>query len=92
MVRTIDFDISVRVRVRIDIHQHRSPKCPQGHGCATFCRTTLHGMRSQTGPYFTKVKGYPANPKTIGEAIRKRRLDCGLRQIDVGVDPNTLAG
>lgn len=31
----------------------------------------------------TQVKGYPANPKTIGEAIRKRRLDLELRQIDV---------
>jgi transcriptional regulator with XRE-family HTH domain len=29
-----------------------------------------------------KVKGYPAKPGTIGEAIRKRRLDLGLRQID----------
>jgi transcriptional regulator with XRE-family HTH domain len=40
-------------------------------------------MRSPQGPYFTEVKGYPASPKTIGEEIRKRRLDLGLRQIDV---------
>ena len=29
------------------------------------------------------LKGYPSDPKTIGEAMRKRRLDLGLRQIDV---------
>lgn len=29
------------------------------------------------------VKGYPAKPKSIGEAIRKRRLELGLRQVDV---------
>ena len=40
-------------------------------------------MRCPFGPYFTRVKGYPANPTTIGEAIRKRRLDLDLRQIDV---------
>ena len=34
------------------------------------------------GPYLTEKKGYPTNPKTIGEMIRKRRLDLGLRQID----------
>jgi DNA-binding XRE family transcriptional regulator len=39
-------------------------------------------MRCPNGPYFTKVKGYPANPKTIGEAIRKRRVDLDRRQID----------
>ena len=32
-------------------------------------------MRCEQGPYFRKHAGYPANPKTIGEAIRKRRLD-----------------
>ena len=39
-------------------------------------------MRSPIGPHFTEKKGYPANPKTVGEMIRKRRLDLGLRQID----------
>ena len=48
-----------------------------------FCRATLHGVRCPIGPYLAKVKGYPAKPRTIGEAIRKRRLDLGLRQIDV---------
>lgn len=40
-------------------------------------------MRCPLGPYFIQVKGYPANPKSIGEAIRKRRLDLKLRQVDV---------
>jgi len=48
-----------------------------------FCRATLHGVRCLNGLYFTRVKRYPSEPKTIGEAIRKRRLDLGLRQIDV---------
>ena len=39
-------------------------------------------MRWPIGPHFREKKGYPANPKTIGEMIRKRRLDLGLRQID----------
>jgi transcriptional regulator with XRE-family HTH domain len=28
------------------------------------------------------MKGYPASPKTVGEMLRKRRLDLGLRQTD----------
>jgi len=40
-------------------------------------------MRCPQGPYFTQVKKYPADPQTIGDAIRKRRLDLGLRQIEV---------
>src|ERR1700730_7996784 len=43
----------------------------------------LPPRRGEHGPYFAQVKGYSANPKTIGEAIRKRRLDLDLRQIDV---------
>jgi transcriptional regulator with XRE-family HTH domain len=35
------------------------------------------------GPYATERKGYPATPKTLGEKIRKRRLDLNLRQIEV---------
>ena len=48
-----------------------------------FCKVTLRGVRCLHGPYFTKKKGYPATPKTIGEAIRKRRLDLGLTQTEV---------
>jgi DNA-binding XRE family transcriptional regulator len=39
-------------------------------------------------------KGYPAEPQTIGEHIRKRRLDLGLLQIEVarqiGVTESTV--
>ena len=48
-----------------------------------FCRVTIHGVRCPHGPHFRQVKGYPAVPKTIGEMIRKRRLDLGLHQIEV---------
>jgi len=29
--------------------------------------------------WVTEKKGYPATPKTLGEEIRKRRLDLNLR-------------
>ena len=39
-------------------------------------------------------EGYPMRPKTIGECMRKRRIDLGLFQKDVarviGVDVNTI--
>jgi len=48
-----------------------------------FCKVTLRRLRCPWGPYSTEKKGYPATPKTMGEQIRKRRLDLDLRQIDV---------
>jgi transcriptional regulator with XRE-family HTH domain len=39
-------------------------------------------MRCPHGPYFKATTGYPEAPKTLGEQIRKRRLDLGIRQID----------
>ena len=48
-----------------------------------FCWVTIRRVRCPHGPYFRQVKGYPTVPKTIGEMVRKRRLDLGLRQIDV---------
>ncbi|MCX6968035.1 MAG: helix-turn-helix transcriptional regulator [Verrucomicrobia bacterium] len=45
-----------------------------------FCKVTLKGKRCSQGPYFRAQTGYPSTPKTIGEAIRKRRLDLGLKQ------------
>ena len=32
---------------------------------------------------FSYPNGYPVNPKTIGEHLRKKRMDCGLLQSDV---------
>ncbi len=55
---------------------------------------TLHRVHCSRGLYFTEVKGYPASPKTIGEMIRKRRLDLGLGQAEVakiiGCDTTTV--
>ena len=34
------------------------------------------------GPRERRIRDYPANPKTVGEHIRKRRLDLKLFQID----------
>ncbi len=41
-----------------------------------FCRVRLNGKKP-------KDKAYPKEVKTLGDAIRKRRLDLGLRQKDV---------
>ena len=43
---------------------------------------TLRGVRAPQGPYFKARTAYPEVPKTVGEAIRKRRLDLGIRQVD----------
>ncbi len=40
------------------------------------CRVTLRGRKS-------KVAGYPENPKTLGEHLRRARLDRGLPQRQV---------
>jgi transcriptional regulator with XRE-family HTH domain len=55
----------------------------KGMGSLPFCQATLRGVRCRWGPYATEKKGYPSSPKTLGEEIRKRRLDLNLRQIDV---------
>ena len=59
-----------------------------------FCKVTLRRLRCPWGPYSTEKKGYPATPKTMGEEIRKRRLDLNLRQIDaariIGCDEMTV--
>jgi transcriptional regulator with XRE-family HTH domain len=54
----------------------------------------LRRVRCPIGPYFTEKKGYPTSPKTIGEMIRKRRLDLGLLQREateqLGCDKMTI--
>jgi DNA-binding XRE family transcriptional regulator len=51
-----------------------------------FCRVRLNGKKPPD-------KAYPAEVKTLGGAIRKRRLDFGLRQIDVAtiIDCNQMS-
>jgi hypothetical protein len=51
-------------------------------GSLPFCWSTIQRVRCPHGPYFKAVTGYPEDPKTIGEQIRKRRLDLGIRQND----------
>jgi len=43
-----------------------------------FCWVTLHRVRCLVTPYLTEKTGYPASSKTIGDVIRKGRLDPGL--------------
>jgi hypothetical protein len=62
------------------LRTERIPRHPMD--ALPFCSATLHAMRCPIGPHFTEKKGYPADPKTIGEMIRKRRLDLGFRQTD----------
>ncbi len=41
-----------------------------------FCRVRLRGKKPED-------KAYPREIKTVGDAIRRKRLDLGLRQEDV---------
>jgi transcriptional regulator with XRE-family HTH domain len=54
----------------------------------------LRGLRCPQGRYFKAVKGYSSEPRTIGDHVKKRRLDLGLRQKEVaaclGLHFNTL--
>ena len=43
-----------------------------------FCRVRLKGKKPQD-------RAYPKEVKTIGDAIRKRRLDLGLKQRDAAM-------
>lgn len=43
---------------------------------AAAIRATLHCL----GPHEKQVKGYPDSPTTVGEHLRKRRLDMGQTQ------------
>ena len=48
-----------------------------------FCHLMLRGLRCPMGRYLKQVRGYPSHPKTIGEHVKKRRLDLGLKQKEV---------
>lgn len=75
------------------MHRHDLRGCPsqpQRQLCVAFFHLRLRGPRNQALP-----RGYPKEPKTLGEHIRRRRLDLGLRQRDLaaqlGVREETLA-
>ena len=59
-----------------------------------FCCLTLRGLRCPQGAYFKQRSGYPLFPTTIGEHVRKRRLDLNLGQIEaartIGCDKMTM--
>jgi DNA-binding transcriptional regulator YiaG len=47
------------------------------------CHLTLAAARPSISVYERAVKRYPDQPKTIGDHLRRRRLDLGLEQADV---------
>jgi transcriptional regulator with XRE-family HTH domain len=54
------------------------PSQPQKHLCVAFFPLRLRAPRIPPLP-----RGYPKNPTTLGEHLRRRRLDLGLRQRDL---------
>jgi DNA-binding transcriptional regulator YiaG len=43
-----------------------------------FCHRTIRAKRSTISPYFRQLRRYPAAPCTIGEHLRKKRIDMQL--------------
>jgi transcriptional regulator with XRE-family HTH domain len=52
-------------------------------GCATlpFCERTMNVSRNDIAPVWTRSFPISKEPKTIGELLRKRRFDLGIRQL-----------
>jgi hypothetical protein len=42
------------------------------------CHRTIRVQRSSISLYFRQVRRYPATPRTIGEHLRKKRIDMQL--------------
>ena len=40
-------------------------------------------MRCSLGQHIKRIKGYPDKPQTIGQHIKKRRIELGLKQTEV---------
>jgi DNA-binding transcriptional regulator YiaG len=59
-----------------------------------FCHLSRTSRRARHSVYWRLVNGYPDRPKTVGQHLRKRRLDLGLMQSQVartlGVHTETL--
>jgi DNA-binding XRE family transcriptional regulator len=47
------------------------------------CHLTLAALRPRISKYALAIKRYPQRPQTIGDHLRRRRLDLGLEQMDV---------
>jgi DNA-binding transcriptional regulator YiaG len=39
---------------------------------------TIHHRKSGFSPHFRQLRRYPATPRTLGEHLRKKRIDMGL--------------
>jgi len=48
-----------------------------------FCHLRIRGVRRPLSPYQRLVKRCPEHPSTIGEHLRKRRIELGLEQKQV---------
>jgi DNA-binding transcriptional regulator YiaG len=42
------------------------------------CHRTIRHIRSTNSPHFKRLRNYPANPETLGEHLRKKRIDLHL--------------
>ncbi|MEW6108051.1 MAG: helix-turn-helix transcriptional regulator [Nitrospirota bacterium] len=66
----------------IDVLGHLNTR--KGRGLDTFAKYPQYRMTLPRP--IIPPKGYPLKPRTLGEHIRKRRLDLGLLQIDVAAE------
>jgi DNA-binding transcriptional regulator YiaG len=48
-----------------------------------FCHLSRTARRARHSVYWRLVNRYPVCPKTVGQHLRKRRLDLGLKQSEV---------
>ncbi|MBI5769779.1 MAG: XRE family transcriptional regulator [Verrucomicrobia bacterium] len=59
-----------------------------------FCSLRIKAHYNRKSNYWKTIHGYPALPQTVGEHVRKRRLDLGLGQREaaarIGVHIETL--
>jgi DNA-binding transcriptional regulator YiaG len=43
-----------------------------------FCHRIIRNRRHPNSPHFRSLRRYPTNPKTLGEHLRKKRIDLHL--------------
>ena len=61
----------------------------------SYHRTIVH-IRTTNSPHFKRSRNYPINPKTLGEHLRKKRIDLHLsmsqlaRLLGVGVTDTAI--
>ena len=75
-----DILVSMRVHNGTPVSGHRSSRT--GRATLPFFGAKITAPRCGLGPHHERIKGYPASPTSVGEHIRKRRLDLKLFQID----------